>query len=71
MDKQEAQWAILRAWDSWALQNLAGDRLPSANDAEKFYRDLVKTQPELLAFKSSDKWSVVHSYLLRHHKVVN
>jgi hypothetical protein len=71
MDKRESQWAILRAWESWAPENVTPDRLPNVNDAEKFYRELAKTQPELLAFKGSDKWSAVHEYLLRHRKVVD
>ena len=71
MDKKDAQWGILRAWDIWAEDNITNERLPDANDAEKFYRDLVKNQPELLAFKSPDKWASVHEYLRRHHKVVN
>ena len=71
MDKRDVQWAILRAWDTWAEGNLAAEGLPTRDDAEKFYRDLSAHQPDLLDFKSKDKWADVHGYLLRHRKVVN
>jgi len=71
MNKLDAHWAILRAWETWAPDNVIRGRFPAGNDAERFFRELRKNQPELLDFKAKDKWSAVHECLVKHRKVVN
>jgi len=61
MNKQEdARLAVLREYDKWAKDH--------PNDAKKiggyvFFGYLEKERPDLLDFRATSKWQIVHLWL--------
>jgi hypothetical protein len=60
MKKEDARQAVLREYDRWAKHH--------PNDAKKmggfvFFGYLEKERPDLLDFRATSKWLIVHLWL--------
>jgi len=68
-----AKLAILNAWDRWAADQglVAGDI--NGAEALKFFNLLDSRRSPLLDFKSgtTDKWQMVHGWLLSSRRVLD
>ena len=59
--QEQCRQGILREWHQLGLQG----RHSSYTDRQKFFAWLVRSRPDLLAFRSQEKWQTVNGWLLR------
>ncbi|MDX1485792.1 MAG: hypothetical protein R3229_15070 [Alphaproteobacteria bacterium] len=66
MNLEEAEARILAEWGIWRHRELGSDKKASGTDGFAFYLSLDKGKSELLDFPAeSDKWQIVHAWLLK------
>lgn len=70
MKNDEAKRAIVREWDRW-IKAQPGSANPTGRDAFKFFLELQAARSPLLDFRAgtTDKWQIVHGWLLSASRV--
>jgi hypothetical protein len=72
MKKDDACREIVEAWHRWRAANLSAEKEADARDGLLFFSYLQSEKPYLLSFASrSDKWQVIHGWLLSNNLVVD
>jgi hypothetical protein len=61
MVNNEARRAVLREWDAWAPKHPDDAKIKGGMMFFVYY--LQRERPDLLEFKSSEKWQDVHGWL--------
>ena len=64
MNIAHAETEIVSAFRTWAEKQFEPGKIPTGNDAFRFFGELRTSHSELLNFKcSGDKWQRVHIWL--------
>lgn len=71
MKQSDAKTKILQLWSIQKRHWTPGDHNAFYHSASEFYDKLESDYPELLSFRSADKWQTIKGWINQHEKYPN